>query len=59
LIGFVVAFIFIWFVKRKSNDKMTFGYHRMELMGALANLFIIWALALFLIYEASVRIINK
>ena len=38
---------------------MTFGYHRMELMGALGNLFIIWALAIFLIYEATARIINK
>ena len=28
-------------------------------MGALGNLFIIWALALFLIYEATDRIINK
>lgn len=38
---------------------MSFGYHRMELLGALGNLFIIWALAFFLIYEATVRIINK
>ena len=38
---------------------MTFGYHRMELMGALGNLFIIWGLAFFLIYEATLRIINK
>lgn len=38
---------------------MTFGYHRMELLGALGNLFIIWALAIFLIYEATMRIINK
>lgn len=59
LVGFVIAFVFIWFVKKKSNDEMTFGYHRMELLGALGNLFIIWALALFLVYEATVRIINK
>ena len=59
LVGFVIAFIFIWYVKKKSNDEMTFGYHRMELLGALGNLFIIWALALFLIYEATTRIINK
>ena len=38
---------------------MSFGYHRMEVLGALGNLFIIWALALFLIYEATKRIINK
>ena len=38
---------------------MSFGYHRMELLGALGNLFIIWALALFLVYEATDRIINR
>lgn len=38
---------------------MSFAYHRMEIIGALANLFIIWALAIFFIYEATNRIINK
>lgn len=50
LLGFVVSFIFLWFAKKKPNEKMSFGYHRMEVMGALGNLFIIWALAIFLIY---------
>jgi len=59
LIGFVVSFVFIWFSRKKPTDIMSFGYHRMELMGALGNLFIIWALAFFLIYEATLRIINK
>ena len=38
---------------------MTFGYHRMELLGALANIFIIWFLVLFIMYEATLRIIHK
>jgi len=59
LLGFVVSFVFLWFAKKKPNSKMSFGYHRMELVGALANLFIIWALAFFFLYEATNRIINK
>lgn len=59
LIGFVVSFVFLWFAKKKPNITMSFGYHRMEVNGALGNLFIIWALAIFLIYEATLRIINK
>lgn len=59
LVGFVVSFIFIWFSRKKPTNRMTFGYHRMELLGALGNLFIIWALALFLLYEATDRIINR
>lgn len=31
----------------------------MEVIGALGNLFIIWALAVFLFYEATNRIIDK
>jgi solute carrier family 30 (zinc transporter), member 2 len=38
---------------------MSFGFHRLELIGALGNLFIIWVLAIFLIYEATLRIISK
>lgn len=38
---------------------MSFGYHRMELIGALGNLFIIWGLAGFLIYEATMRIVDR
>lgn len=50
LIGFTVSFVFIWFSRKKPNEVMSFGYHRMELIGALGNLFIIWGLACFLIY---------
>lgn len=59
LLGFVVSFVFIWFSRKRPNEIMSFGYHRMELMGALGNLFIIWGLAIFLIYEATLRIIHK
>jgi zinc transporter 2 len=45
LIGFVVSFTFIHLSRRKPTDKMTFGFHRMELLGALGNLFIIWTLS--------------
>ena len=38
---------------------MTFGYHRMELIGALGNLFIIWTLAIIMLMEATTRIIDK
>ena len=38
---------------------MTFGYHRMELLGALSNLFIIWVLILFVVFEAAQRIIDR
>jgi zinc transporter 2 len=59
VIGFAFSFIFIYLSKKAADHKMSFGYHRMELMGALANIFIIWLLILFVAYEATLRIINK
>lgn len=59
LIGFSVSFIFISFSRKDPTEKMSFGYHRMELIGALGNLFIIWILAIFMIYEATLRVIDK
>ena len=59
LVGFILAYVFIAYSTKQPTHKMTFGYHRTEVLGALGNLFIIWALAFFLIYEATLRIINK
>jgi zinc transporter 2 len=59
LIGFGISFFFIYFSRKEPTEKMSFGFHRMEIIGALANLFIIWFLAIFMIYEATDRIIHK
>jgi zinc transporter 2 len=58
-VGFIVSFVFLYYSDKASNKKNSFGFHRMEVVGALANLFIIWCIAIFLLYEATVRIINK
>jgi Co/Zn/Cd efflux system component len=31
----------------------------MELIGALANIFIIWIMVIFILYEATLRVVNK
>jgi zinc transporter 2 len=59
LIGFIISFVSLYYSSKSSDHKISFGFHRMEVIGALANLFIIWIIAIFLFYEASVRIINK
>jgi zinc transporter 2 len=59
LIGFATSFLFIYLSKFKPTTKLTFGYHRMELLGALGNLFIIWVLVIFVFFEATERITNK
>jgi solute carrier family 30 (zinc transporter), member 2 len=49
-IGFFTSFLFLYLSKWRPTEKMTFGYHRMELLGAIANIFIIWILIFFVVY---------
>jgi cobalt-zinc-cadmium efflux system protein len=46
----------IWVSRRPSNSKMTFGYHRAEILGALASGLAIWLIAGILVYESILRL---
>ena len=59
LIGFIFSFVFLYLSKKRMDQKASFGYHRMELLGAIANLFIVWYLIIMVMIEATSRIINK
>ena len=37
---------------------MSFGFHRAEIIGALVSVTLIWGLTLWLLYEATVRMIT-
>jgi cobalt-zinc-cadmium efflux system protein len=41
-----------------STPKMSYGYHRAEILGALASALSLWALCIVLIYAAIVRLIS-
>jgi zinc transporter 2 len=56
--GFVISFIAVACSKRKSNVKYSYGYHRADVLGALATVLIIWALLVWLLYEATNRLIH-
>jgi len=44
-----------WVASRPSTPRMSFGYHRAEILGALASGLAIWLISGFLIYEAVTR----
>lgn len=46
----------IWVARRPVTSTMTFGYHRAEILGALASGLMIWMIAGLLVYEAIVRL---
>ena len=57
--GYSFSFLFMYLSRKPANSKMTFGYHRMEVLGAIINIYIVWILILFVMYESTYRIINK
>jgi len=46
----------VWVSKRPASSRMSFGYHRAEILGALASGLSVWVIAGFLFYEAIRRI---
>lgn len=55
--GAILLSLFVyWLSRRPSTPSMSFGYHRVEILGALASGLAIWGIAGFLVYEAILRI---
>lgn len=58
LSGFVISIFAIYISRKKPNKKFTFGYHRAEILGALASVITIWILTGILLMEAIERLRN-
>ena len=59
LLSFIFSFLFLYLSKKPPTSQMSFGYHRMELLGALSNLFVIYILLFYVVYEATLRILDQ
>ena len=58
LLGFLISIISIYISRKVAKNNMSYGYHRAEIIGALVSIVLIWALTLWLLYEATLRIIT-
>jgi zinc transporter 2 len=56
--GFVISFIAVACSKKPITAKYSYGFHRADVLGALATVLIIWALLVWLLYEATNRLLN-
>ena len=56
--GFVISMVSIWIGQKKPTAKNSFGFHRAEVVGALASVMIIWVMVIWLSWEATERILN-
>lgn len=57
-LGFLISIVSIYISRRKATAQMSFGYHRAEVIGAMVSISIIWGLTIWLLYEATLRIID-
>lgn len=59
VLGFGISVISIHIARIPASRRMSFGYHRAEVIGALLSISIIWGLTAWLLSEAIHRIIHK
>lgn len=56
--SFSISLFAVWLAERPPTAFATFGFHRIEIFGALASVLLIWVLTGVLCYEAVQRIIT-
>ncbi len=56
VVGIGLALLAIWFGSRPASDERTFGYLRLEILAAVANAALLFAVAAFILYEAWRRL---
>lgn len=58
MIGFAISIISLKIAQRPATKSLSYGYHRSEVIGTLVSVIFIWGLTIWLVYEATLRIIN-
>jgi cation diffusion facilitator family transporter len=58
LSGFIISMLSLYIALTPANSKLTYGYHRAEIIGALVSILIIWILTGWLLSEAIDRLYN-
>jgi len=56
--GMAISIAAVTLAKQHATADFTFGFQRMEILGALLSVLLIWVLTAFLVYEAIYRILD-
>ena len=54
--GIGLSLLAVWFAGRPSSARRTFGYQRMEILAAMINAMLLFAMAGFVLYESARRL---
>lgn len=56
--GIAMALFAIWFGGRPATPERTYGYYRAEILAALANAVVLFAISFYILYEAYLRFLD-
>ncbi|KAK2703264.1 proton-coupled zinc antiporter SLC30A2-like [Artemia franciscana] len=57
--SFMISLFSLYIATRPATQRMSFGYYRAEVLGALTSVFMIWVITAVLVYVAIERIMSK
>ncbi|CAM8967129.1 unnamed protein product [Rhodiola kirilowii] len=57
--GVSISLFSVWASSWKATPRQSYGYNRLEVLGALASVQLIWLISGVLIYEAVIRILHQ
>ncbi|KAM3596198.1 uncharacterized protein V6R79_010200 [Siganus canaliculatus] len=58
-ISFIISLLSLWLSSRPATHKLSYGWHRAEILGALLSVFTIWLVTGVLVYLAVERLISE
>ncbi|KAK7906972.1 hypothetical protein WMY93_015584 [Mugilogobius chulae] len=56
--SFIISLVSLWLSSRPATHRLSYGWHRAEILGALLSVFTIWLVTGVLVYLAVVRLIS-
>ncbi|XP_077362848.1 proton-coupled zinc antiporter SLC30A2 [Festucalex cinctus] len=56
--SFIISLLSLWLSSRPATHKLSYGWHRAEILGALLSVFAIWLITGILVYLAVDRLIS-
>ena len=56
--SFMISLFAIWVAGRPGSERMSFGWHRAEVLGAMVSVLMIWVVTGVLVYMAVLRVVS-
>ena len=59
MLGFGISILALTLAQKTASENLTYGWHRAEIIGTLASIMFLLVVTVWLLFEATNRIINK